>query len=128
MKDIDIFEGKNLSTLLKEIHDNAISKRKSINAIIELLTGMIRTADDAVVLAPILREFLDVGVKNDDQIIKVATIVQRITSAESYGGSVSDTILSEAEKEQLLRNALDVEEQMNEINAKIESSKSGQNS
>ena len=120
MKDTDVFEGKSFSDLLKDIHDNAVVKRSSINNVITQLVGMMKTQDDAIVLAPIIREFIDVGVKNDDQVIKVATIVQRMVTAQSYGASDGGVLLSDAEKEQLLRNAMEVDSQIEEIESKLE--------
>jgi uncharacterized protein YbcV (DUF1398 family) len=127
MKDTDVFEGKNFSDLLKDIHDNAVVKRSSINNVITQLVGMMKTQDDAIVLAPIIREFIDVGVKNDDQVIKVATIVQRMVTAQSYGNANDGVLLSDAEKEQLIRNAIDVDQQIEEIESKLEDRR-GQNS
>ena len=127
MKDTDVFEGKSFSTLLKDIHDNSLTKRMKINDIISQLVGMISSPDDAVVLAPIVREFMDVSVKNDEQVIKVATIVQRMVSAESYANASDGMLLSEAEKEQLLKNAAEVADELNDVSNKLEEV-SGQNS
>jgi hypothetical protein len=121
MKDTDVFEGKSFSDLLRDIHDNALTKRTSINSVVGQLVGMMKTQDDAIVLAPIIREFMDVGVKNDDQVIKVATIVQRMVSAQAYSSGDDDGMLSEAEKDQLLRNAMEVDHQIEEIESKLES-------
>ena len=49
-----------------------------------------------------LKEYLEINVKNDDQLVKVAAIVQRIIAAESKGGSDDEIGLSDAEKEQLM--------------------------
>jgi len=109
MKDTEVFEGRKLSDILKDIHDNALSKRASISSVIATMVGLIKSPDDAVMLAPIIREFYDVGVKNDEQLVKVATIVQRVISADAYqrGGSGDPTeFLSEEEKERLLQNSL----------------------
>jgi hypothetical protein len=127
MKDTDVFEGKGFSDLLKDIHDNALTKRSTINGVITQLVGMMKTQDDAIVLAPIIREFIDVGVKNDDQVIKVATIVQRMVTAQSYAGTADEVLLSDAEKEQLLRNAAEIDDQIVKIESKLEVQR-GQNS
>lgn len=107
MKDTDVFDGKKLSDLLRDIHDNAVSKRIDIASVIKTLTDMVKNPDDAVLLIPLIKDFYDVGVKNDEQVVKVATVVQRLISADSYqGGEGEGVILSEAEKERLLANAL----------------------
>lgn len=114
MNDTEIFEGKSFSGLLKDIHDNALVKRTSINDVVKQLMTMIKTSDDAIVFAPIIREFMDVGVKNDDQVIKIATIVQRMVSMQQ--ASASGELLSEAEKDQLLKNAMqEIEESVTAV-------------
>ena len=109
MKDTEVFEGKKLSELLKDIHDNALSKRETILGVIITLTGLLKTADQAVMLAPIIREFYDVSVKNDEQLVKIATIAQRVITAESYNNAEAgdvDAFMSEKEKDQLIANAM----------------------
>ena len=66
----------------------------------DLLKFVTDTAS-AIALVPILKEYLEVSVKNDEQLIKVAAIVQKLASAEAKG-SDSEFGLSELEKEQLM--------------------------
>ncbi len=109
MKDTEVFDDKKLTDILKDIHDNALSKRATISGVITQLTGLIKTAEDAVMLAPLIREFYDVSVKNDEQLVKVATIVQRTISAEAYQNNPQndpDGFMTDAEKERLIENAL----------------------
>ena len=108
MKDTVIFDQVQLTDVLRDIHNNALEKRKTINGIIETMTGLIRSPEDAVMLAPTIREFIDVGVKSDEQLVKVATIVQRMMSADAYqrGDSDPDGLMTEEEKAQLLANAM----------------------
>lgn len=127
MKDTDVFDGKKLSDILRDIHDNAIAKRTSISGVITQLTGMIKTADDAIMLVPLIKEFYDVGIKSDEHVVKVATIVQRLISADSYADGEDGIILSDAEKERLLANAMEqfnaniaeVDDNIEEIKSKV---------
>lgn len=106
MRDTEVFEGKQLSDLLKDIHDTTLEKREDIKGIIKTLTDLVKNPNDAIVLIPHIKDFFDVSVKNDDQMVKVATIVQRLISAESYqNGEGEGVILSEAEKDRLIANA-----------------------
>ena len=70
------------------------------------VVGFIKDGDTAVQIIPMLKEYLEINVKNDDQLVKVAAIVQRIIAAESKGGSEEEFGLSDAEKEQLM-NAIE---------------------
>jgi hypothetical protein len=104
----DVFEGKSLQDLLQEVHGNTLDKRQTISDIVSELRSFIKNVDDIVVLAPIIKDYLDLMIKNDEHLIKVGTIVQRIISAESYkrgsGGSLEE-LLSDDEKDRLLADA-----------------------
>lgn len=115
MKDTDVFDGKKLSDILKSIHDNSINKRTDINGVIEKLVTLVTNLDDAVMLMPLVREFYDVGIKNDEQVVKVATIIQRLISADSYqNGAGEGVLLSDEEKQQLMKNA-DINTEVNDM-------------
>lgn len=113
-EDIDVFEGKTFAELLKDIHDNALDKRKKIDGVVAQLVPLIHNAGDAMLIGPIIREFFDVGVKNDEQIIKIATIIQRIIAAKSANSSSDDdgSILSDVEKEKLIKSVLEQEQEL----------------
>ena len=98
-----LFDGKNLSSLFKDIYDNQQSKKKNISEMIESLRKLIKNVGEATVLAPIIRDLIDTSVKNDDHLIKLATIAQRLASAEAKGIG-EDGWLSESEKSQLLND------------------------
>ena len=96
----EIFEGKSFSDLLKEIHTNSKRKEKQINSLIAQLQPLVKNITDATILVPLIKDYLDVGIKNDDALIKMAGIIQRaMVRSESAG---TDFNLSEDEKKQLL--------------------------
>ena len=108
----EIFEGKSLSDLFKDIYENTERNKTQLEVLMKEVTSFIKDGDTAVQIIPMLKEYLEINVKNDDQLVKMAAIVQRIMAAESKGGSDDEYGLSEAEKEQLL-NA--VEEVANDV-------------
>jgi hypothetical protein len=114
--EFQLFDGKNLSSLFKDIYDNQQSKKKNISEMIESLRKLIKNVGEATVLAPIIRDLIDTSVKNDDHLIKLATIAQRLASAEAKGIG-EDGWLSESEKIQLLN---DLEDTVNELDKKNE--------
>lgn len=111
-----LFDGKNLSSLFKDIYDNQQVKKRNISEMIESLRKLIKNVGEATVLAPIIRDLIDTSVKNDDHLIKLATIAQRLAVAEAKGIG-EDGWLSEHEKNQLLS---DLEVAVNEIDKKNE--------
>ena len=112
--EFQLFDGKNLSSLFKDIYENQQVKKKNISDMIESLRKLIRNVGEATVLAPIIRDLIDSSIKNDDHLIKLATIAQRLASAEAKGIG-EDGWLSEAEKAQLVG---DMEDTINEIEKK----------
>jgi hypothetical protein len=103
--DFEVCEGKTFRDLCKEVVDRSQSKRDQLDTLISDVRSLIKNANDAQVFLPRIKEFLDVGIKNDEQIVKIAAVAQRLhsTQIEVTGG---DTIgLSEEEKEELIKNA-----------------------
>jgi len=83
--DKEIFDGKTLSDLFSEIHGNSTSTRAQVKALIGELKPLIENIGDATLIVPMIKEYMEIGVKNDEQLIKLATIVQRIESANAKG-------------------------------------------
>ena len=100
--DYEIFEGKSLSGLFKDIYENTKTNKTQLEVLMKEVVGFIKDGDTAVQIIPMLKEYLEINVKNDDQLVKVAAIVQRIIAAENKGSSEEEFGLSEAEKEQLM--------------------------
>ena len=100
--DYEILEGKSLSGLFKDIYENTKTNKTQLEVLMKEVVGFIKDGDTAVQIIPMLKEYLEINVKNDDQLVKVAAIVQRIIAAENKGGSEEEFGLSEAEKEQLM--------------------------
>ena len=83
----EIFNGKSLSDLFSEIYDNSRKKDKQISALISELKPLIEDVGDATLVVPMIKEYMEIGVKNDEALIKLATIIQRIESAQAKGDS-----------------------------------------
>ena len=122
-KDYEIFEGKTLSDVFKDIYDNSHTNKKQLEVLMKEVVGFIKDGDTAVQIIPMLKEYLEINVKNDEQLVKLATIVQRITAAEKRISDSGDEFgLTEAEKEQLM-NAIESDVQELQIKKdEIESS------
>ena len=102
-KDYEIFEGKTLSDVFKDIYDNSKTNKTQLEVLMKEVVGFIKDGDTAVQIIPMLKEYLEINVKNDEQLVKLATIVQRITAAEKRVSDSGDEFgLSEQEKQQLM--------------------------
>jgi hypothetical protein len=101
--EFEIYKGKSFASLCKDIINNSEQKKDQLDILITDLKDMIKTVNDAVTIVPLLKEYFDVSVRNDEQLIKLAAIIQRLMSGkvgpEGEGGG---TILTEEEKKQLM--------------------------
>ena len=98
----EIFKGKNLSSLFKDIYDNSQENRRQLEVLTKEIVQFIKDGDTAVQIIPMVKEYLEINVKNDEQLVKLAAIVQKIVAAENRGNSDSEFGLSDSEKEQLM--------------------------
>jgi hypothetical protein len=110
-----IFGNKSFSDLLKNIYDNSREKEKQIKDLITSLKPLVADTQSALMVVPLIKEYLDVSVKNDDSLIKMAGIVQRAMA--NSGGNGDGDFLSESELEQLRG---EVQKIGNEVNKPIE--------
>ena len=126
-QDYELFEGKSLSSLFKDIYDNSKHNKKQLEVLVGEVAGFIKDGDMAIQLIPMIKEYLDINVKNDEQLVKLATVVQRLIAAENKGGSEAEFGLSDKEKEQLLKSiddvVVDIQKKSDEISDDIQSVK-----
>ena len=105
----NIFDGKSFSDILSDIYNASKRKERQINKLIAELQPMIKNIGDATILVPMIAEYMDISVKNDDALIKMAAIIQRAVARNSAGESSSE-LLTEEEKKQLLLVAQEIED------------------
>ena len=101
--EFEIYKGKSFASLCKDIINNSEQKKDQLDILITDLKDMIKTVNDAVTIVPLLKEYFDVSVRNDEQLIKLAAIVQRLMSGKvGPDGEGGGTILTDEEKKQLM--------------------------
>lgn len=100
----ELFKGTTFADLMSDVYHNSKKKDRQINQLIAQLQPLIKNASDATIIVPLIKEYLDVAVKNDDHLVKLTAIVQRyISTKQTISGA--DGLLSDEEKQQLLRVA-----------------------
>ena len=120
--EFELFPGKNLSGLFQDIYNNQINKKKRISDLIDELKKLVRHAGDMAVIGPIIKDLIDTSVKNDDHLLKLATIAQRIMIADKKSEG-EDGFLSAEERAQLLAEIEDVQievQRMDSIENEVE--------
>ena len=103
-KNDELFKGTSFADLMSDVYHNSKKKDRQINQLISQLQPLIKNASDATIIVPLIKEYLDVAVKNDDHLVKLTAIVQRyISTKQTISGA--EGLLSDDEKQQLLKVA-----------------------
>lgn len=102
-----LFDDKKFSDILRDIYINNKKKEAQINTLIDGLKPLIKNVNDASMMVPLIKEYLEISVKNDEHLVKLASIVQRLLVATDKGDADNAT-LTDAERRQLLSEAQDI--------------------
>lgn len=106
---LELYDGKSFRDLCKDICSNQENRKGQIESFISDLRPMIKTINDAMQVVPLIKQYIDSGISNDEHLVKLAQICQRIMSAqassEASGGSLG---LSEEEKKELMSSINDI--------------------
>jgi len=94
-----VFGDKKFSDILEEIYTNQRKKSEQVTALISELKPLIQEIGDATLIVPLIKEYMEIGVKNDDALIKMATIIQRAVNTTNDDGGFG---ISDEEKDALL--------------------------
>ena len=104
-----------LDNILSEIYDNQKKKEKQISGLISELKPLISDIGDATLIVPLIKDYMEIGVRNDEQLIKMATIVQRVINNSSGENSLG---ITEDEKNQLM-------EELEKLNSEFKDNNNG---
>ena len=118
----EIFEGKTFQDLTKDIYENTTKRKTQIDLLISEIHGFITTIDDVVLVAPIIKEYMDTAVRNDEHLVKLAGVLQRIIS-KSQGESDESMLLSDEEKADLMGTLQDTVADLEKESQRLETIK-----
>jgi hypothetical protein len=104
----EIYKGKHFSGLCKDIVKNSENKKDQIDILISELRTLIKTVNDAVIIVPLIKDYYDVGIKNDEQLVKLAAVVQRLVAKGEASGEGPSMMLSEDERKQLMEEVITI--------------------
>jgi len=110
--DTEIFGSKKFSDLLKDIYDNQKKKDRQINLLIADLKPLITNIGDAALLVPVIKDYMEVSVKNDEHLVKLAAVIQRMVSNKNEEGN---SFLTDEEKNALLKEIKSIGESVDGV-------------
>ncbi len=119
--DFEVYDGKSFKDLCKEVVDRSRSKKDQLDTLMTEVRGHIKDANTVLTFMPRIKELLEVGIKNDEQIVKLCAVIQRIQAAQIEATGGDNTGLTEAEKEQLMQAQLRELEALKDIKKETES-------
>jgi hypothetical protein len=114
--DIELFGNKKLSDLLKDIYDNQKKKDRQISLLIADLKPHIQNINDATAIVPVIKDFMEVSIKNDEHLIKLAAVVQRLAGK---GSDENSSFLTDEEKQELLKGIEEISKEQEEIKQNV---------
>jgi len=96
----EIFEGKTVSDLAKEIYEKHKEQDEALKSRINQLGDMVESPGDAIVIVPMLKGYFDSSLKNDEVLMKMLQIFQKQEERKAAGESDSG-LLTEKDIAQL---------------------------
>jgi hypothetical protein len=121
--DKEIFKGKKLSDLFEEIYNNSRETKSQVKGLIGELKPLIENIGDATLLVPMIKEYMEIGVKNDEHLIKLATVIQRLEAIQAKGSEGEMFDFSELQDllEEQEETQIELEEKINDTKEEDES-------
>jgi hypothetical protein len=102
----EIFKGKSIADLMEEAYKDKQDKHKQLKNLISMLKDLVVDGGDAVMMVPLIKDIMDLSIKNDDVLIRLLGIIQKIEAVSAKGTEGADGLLSEKDK-QLLFDSLE---------------------
>ena len=109
----EIFKGKSLSDLFSEIYDNSKETKSQVRALIGELKPLIENIGDATLIVPMIKEYMEIGVKNDEHLIKLATVIQRLEAISAKGGD--GEMFNFDDLQELLKESEEIQNEVKEV-------------
>lgn len=103
--EFELFKGTTFSDLMRDVYHNSKKKSRQIDTLIQELQPLVKNIGDATVIVPLIKDYLEVSVKNDDALVKLAAIVQRLVSVSSKDDDGNEFGISDDERRRLLEEA-----------------------
>ena len=104
----EIYKGKNFSGLCRDIVKNSENKKNQIDILVAELRTLIKTINDAIIIIPLMKEYYEVGIRNDEQLVKLAAVVQKLIVKSETSTDGTMTLLSEEDKKQLMEEVISI--------------------
>lgn len=113
--EFEICDGKTFRDLCRDILDRSNNKKNQMDMLYSDMRTYIKDAPSALNFIPHIKALLDTGVKNDDQLVKLASVLQRLQSTQIEVSGGDGVGLSEEEKSQLMKEVDEIKKEIDNI-------------
>ena len=104
-----IFKDKSIADIMSEIYKDKQDKSKQLKGLISMLKDLIQDGGDAIMMVPQIKELMDLDIKNNDTLLRLTAIIQKIEAANMRAASEGGgEVMSEQEKQMLLESLEDL--------------------
>jgi hypothetical protein len=101
--DYEVFKGVGFKDLCENIYKNQLARKEQIDLLISELRPLIKTVSDAMVVVPLIKGYMDTANTNDDHLVRLAAIIQKLMTAQAGPSGDSSTVgLTDEEKKQIM--------------------------
>lgn len=101
--DYELYKGKSFKDLCQDIYSNHEKRKEQVEVFIADLRPLIKNVNDAMIIVPLIKGYLDTGNTNDEHLIRLAAIIQKIMTAHAQSEADGSTFgLTEQEKKELM--------------------------
>lgn len=110
--DFEIFKGKSFKDLCRDIYSNQENRKEQIELLISELRPLVKSVNDAMIVVPLIKEYIVAGTTSDEHLVRLAAIIQKILTAQAQAEAdgVGPGLISEEEKKQLFEEVKAVAE------------------
>ena len=99
--EFELFKGKSFKDLCRDIYTNQESKKEQIEVLISELRPLIKKVEDAMIVVPLIKDYLGISVSNDELLVRLAAVIQKIMVTEAQAPDGNPIGLTETERKSL---------------------------
>ena len=100
--EFEIFKGKSFKDLCRDIYGNQLHRKEQIEQLINDLRKMCTKIDDAPLIIPFIKDYINAANVNDEHLIRLAAIIQKLIVAEEEVKASGGMGLSEEERRNIM--------------------------
>jgi len=101
--DFEIFKGKSFKDLCKDIYANQLHRKDQLEILINDLRKMCTKIDDAPLIIPFIKDYINAANVNDEHLIRLAAIIQKLIVADEQAKIATGGLgMSDEERRQIM--------------------------